>query len=247
MQDTMRTEVAKLTCSPNLTNVQTVLLWADVDPAARATHVKQLCDHIPAARMLSVRHHDDLLQLPCTPAVKAAMARWMEENQQESTAVFTADDSSCMPADVTRQQAYAQGHLLVAGGHDVTWQSLRSVSMLMYVTILHGAPCDHKQHRCCLRHFLASFMLYFRLVHVVCLLLMACRLFLLADNNDQDCGAARFSAFTRCLLVETCPMPYPIMHLPFDVHACWRISACTCTPFCCFSSSALPDVSLTIS
>ena len=124
-----------------MTNMQTVLVWADAEPAARAMHVQQLCDHIPAARMLSVRHHDELLQLPCTPAVQAAVAQWVEKNQQDRTAT-AADDSSCTPANVTRQQACAQGQLLVAGGHDVTWQSLRSVSMLVYVSAAHASSDD---------------------------------------------------------------------------------------------------------
>ena len=130
MYDSTRNTIGTLTCSIHLTIVQTVLVWADAEPAARAMHMKQLCDHIPAARMLSVRHHDELLQLPCTPAVKAVLAQWVENNQQDCTAT-AADDSSCMPADATRQQACVQGQLLIAGGHDVTWQSLRSVSMLV--------------------------------------------------------------------------------------------------------------------
>ena len=109
--------------------MQTVLLWADAEPEVRDMHVKQLCDHVPAARMLSVQHREDLLQLPCTPTVKAAVAEWVEDNQQDSAAT-PASDSSCMPADVSRQQACAQGQLLIAGGHDVAWQSLRCVSML---------------------------------------------------------------------------------------------------------------------
>lgn len=110
--------------------MQAVLVWADAEPAARAMHVKQLCDHIPAARMLSIKHHDELLQLPCTTAVKAAVAQWVQDNQQDCTATTADDGCSCMPDDVTRQQACAQGQLLVAGGHDVTWQSLRSAKVL---------------------------------------------------------------------------------------------------------------------
>ncbi|KAL3148447.1 hypothetical protein ABBQ38_15519 [Trebouxia sp. C0009 RCD-2024] len=125
---------------------QAVLLWADADPAARGMHVKQLCNHVPAARMLSVRHREDLLQLPCTPAVKAAVAEWVEEIQRESAAT-TADDSSCMPADVTRQQPCAQGQLLIAGGHDVAWQSLRSVELydIREDKWSRGTPMPHRE------------------------------------------------------------------------------------------------------
>ena len=133
-------------------------MWADAEPAARTMHVKQLCDHVPAARMLSVTHHDELLQLPCTPAVQASLAQWVETNQQDPTAT-AAHDSSCMPANVSRQQACAQGQLLVAGGHDVTWQSLRSVSMLVSVSVTDAlsydvSECAHP------RQLLASFMRY---------------------------------------------------------------------------------------
>ena len=148
--------ISTLTCSLGPTDLQTVLVWADAEPAARRMHVKQLCDHIPAARMLSVKHHDELLQLPCTPAVRAAVAQWLETNQQDATAA-AAHDGSCMPADVTRQQACAQGQLLVAGGHDVTWQSLRSVSMLVRVSVTHALLYDVSE---CAppKQLLASFM-----------------------------------------------------------------------------------------
>ena len=143
--------MSTLTCSFYIILLQTVLVWADAEPAARATHVQLLCDHIPAARMLSVTHHDELLQLPCTPAVQAAVAQWVENKQQDCTTA-AADDSSCMPANVTRQQACAQAQLLVAGGHDVTWQSLRSVNMLVYVSVIHALSDDAQ--------LVASFMLY---------------------------------------------------------------------------------------
>lgn len=134
------TQVRKPICSLRLSNVQTVLLWADADPAARAMHVRQLCNHVPAARMLSLKHREDLLHLPCTSAVKAAVAEWVEENSTPAVTT-TADNGSCMPADVTGQQACAQFQLLIAGGHDVAWQSLRSVTMQSCST-LHASPDD---------------------------------------------------------------------------------------------------------
>lgn len=82
--------------------------------------------------MLSLKHREDLLHLPCTSAVKAAVAEWVEEN---STPAVTTT------ADVTGQQACAQFQLLIAGGHDVAWQSLRSVTMQSCST-LHASPDD---------------------------------------------------------------------------------------------------------
>lgn len=107
----------------NLTALQAVLLWADADPATRAPHIPQLCDRVPAPKLHKLL--EGVQQLPCTPDVKAAVLQWVQSQQHDLKAA-SSGSTGCTLDDFSRHHQPGHGQLLIAGGHDVTWQSLRS-------------------------------------------------------------------------------------------------------------------------
>lgn len=102
--------------------LQAVLLWADADPAIRAPHTPQLYDHIPAPNLYIML--ENIRQLPCMPEVEEALHRWVKHKKHDLGATASGN-SCCSLDDFTRHQQPSRGQLLIAGGHDVTWQSLR--------------------------------------------------------------------------------------------------------------------------
>ena len=104
--------------------LQAVLLWADADPIIRAPHTPQLFDHIPAPNLYIML--ENIRQLPCMPEVEEALHRWVKCKKHDLGATASGD-SCCTLDDFTRHQQPSRGQLLIAGGHDVTWQSLRSI------------------------------------------------------------------------------------------------------------------------
>ena len=111
----------------NFTALQAVLLWADADPATRAPHMPQLCDRVPAPKLYKLL--EGVQQLPCTPDVREAVLKWANSKQRDLSAA-SSGPSCCTLDDFTRHQQLGHGQLLIAGGHDVTWQSLRSALSL---------------------------------------------------------------------------------------------------------------------
>ncbi|DBA66470.1 TPA: hypothetical protein ACH3X2_14338 [Trebouxia sp. C0005] len=103
-----------------------VLLWADADPATRAPHIPQLCDRVPAPKLHKLL--EGVQQLPCTPDVKAAVLQWVQSQQHDLKAA-SSGSTGCTLDDFSRHHQPGHGQLLIAGGHDVTWQSLRSVEL----------------------------------------------------------------------------------------------------------------------
>ena len=123
----------------NFTALQAVLLWADADPATRAPHIPQLCDRVPAPKLYKLL--EGVQQLPCTPAVREAVLKWVKSKQRDLRAA-SSGPSCCTLDDYSRHQQLGHGQLLIAGGHDVTWQSLRSALSLSCPSHL---VCVHTQ------------------------------------------------------------------------------------------------------
>ncbi|DBA92825.1 hypothetical protein WJX77_008376 [Trebouxia sp. C0004] len=103
-----------------------VLLWADADPATRALHMPELCDRVPAPKLYKLL--EGVQQLPCTPDVREAVLKWVKSKQRDMSAA-SSGPSCCTLDDFSKHQQLGHGQLLIAGGHDVTWQSLRSVEL----------------------------------------------------------------------------------------------------------------------
>jgi len=58
-----------------------------------------------------------------------AVLKWANSKQRDLSAA-SSGPSCCTLDDFTRHQQLGHGQLLIAGGHDVTWQSLRSALSL---------------------------------------------------------------------------------------------------------------------
>ena len=120
----------------NFTALQAVLLWADADQATRAPHIPQLCDRVPAPKRYKLyKLLEGVQQLPCAPAVREEVLKWVKSKQRDLSAA-SSGPSCCTLDDFSRHQQLGHGQLLIAGGHDVTWQSLRSALSLSCPLIL---------------------------------------------------------------------------------------------------------------
>lgn len=100
-----------------------IATWANAEPASRAQDVSSLCGQvfIPLIRLEAV-----VEQLQCAPEVQQAFAKYLAFRRKQLIDRF---ETMSLPQTWEGGQRFAAGdaRLLIAGGHDVAWQSLRSV------------------------------------------------------------------------------------------------------------------------
>ena len=103
-----------------------IATWANAEPAARAHDVSSLCGQVfvPLIRLEAL-----VEQLQCGPEVQQAFAKYLASRRKQLIDRF---ETMAVPQDGDgRRQSHAgEAHLFIAGGHDVAWQSLRSVVIL---------------------------------------------------------------------------------------------------------------------
>lgn len=98
-----------------------IAMWANADPSSRSQEVSRLCGQVfvPLIRLEAL-----VEQLQCTHEVQQAFHKYLASRRRQL--INKCGDAAVMHSGNTDQPLSAgDAHLLVAGGHDVAWQSLR--------------------------------------------------------------------------------------------------------------------------
>lgn len=98
-----------------------IATWANADPANRSQEVGSLCGQvfIPLIRLEAL-----VDQLQCGPEVQQAFNKYLAFRRKQLIDRF---ETMAVPntGHVCQWSPAGDAHLLIAGGHDVAWQSLR--------------------------------------------------------------------------------------------------------------------------
>lgn len=128
----------------DIASYKAILLWADADPADRSEHIPGMCDEVFKSSYVQCPFKE-LSQLQCADEVRQALLKWVK--RQQHTIGARADDSTCTRDPLTMHHSSGSSQLLIAGGHDVTWQSFRSVELYnaQKDSWSRGVPMPHRE------------------------------------------------------------------------------------------------------